>query len=244
VISPRYAIGTSDAQQESRHSHGAGEWFEPILKEAGPSRREVADERNCAPLHTMRDTLKAAARLLATLAVVPALVSYRVRAAVMGRDRALEGSSQMLALVPGLVGQYVRRAFLAQALDACHATATIEFGTLFSKAGARIGERAYIGPRCHLGLVEIGRDVMLGPCVHVPSGPMTHGTGDPDRPMREQGGTRTLIHIGDGAWIGSAAVVMADVGRDSVVGAGAVVTRPVPDNVVAGGVPARVIRTR
>jgi virginiamycin A acetyltransferase len=53
-----------------------------------------------------------------------------------------------------------------------------------------------------------------------------------------------MIRIGAGTWIGSAAVVMADVGHDAVVGAGAVVTRPVPDAVVAAGVPARVLRAR
>jgi acetyltransferase-like isoleucine patch superfamily enzyme len=37
---------------------------------------------------------------------------------------------------------------------------------------------------------------------------------------------------------------MADVGRHSVVGAGSVVTKPIPDGVVAAGVPARVIRQR
>ena len=37
---------------------------------------------------------------------------------------------------------------------------------------------------------------------------------------------------------------MADVGRDTIVGAGAVVTRPLPDRVIAGGVPARVVRQR
>jgi acetyltransferase-like isoleucine patch superfamily enzyme len=37
---------------------------------------------------------------------------------------------------------------------------------------------------------------------------------------------------------------MADVGRNAVIGAGAVVTSPIPDNVVAAGVPARVIRDR
>jgi len=37
---------------------------------------------------------------------------------------------------------------------------------------------------------------------------------------------------------------MADVGRETIVGAGAVVTRPLPDRVVAAGVPAQVIRRR
>ena len=52
------------------------------------------------------------------------------------------------------------------------------------------------------------------------------------------------MRIGAGSWIGSGAIVMADVGANAVVGAGAVVTKPVPDAVVAAGVPATVIRTR
>jgi acetyltransferase-like isoleucine patch superfamily enzyme len=67
---------------------------------------------------------------------------------------------------------------------------------------------------------------------------------DADRPIREQPGTRTLVRIGEGAWVGSAAIVMADVGRHAIVGAGAVVTNPIPDYAVAVGVPARVVRDR
>ena len=52
------------------------------------------------------------------------------------------------------------------------------------------------------------------------------------------------VRIGAGRGSGSAAVVMADVGRDTVVGAGAVVTKPLPDAVVAAGVPASVLRSR
>jgi acetyltransferase-like isoleucine patch superfamily enzyme len=52
------------------------------------------------------------------------------------------------------------------------------------------------------------------------------------------------VRVGQGAWIGNGAIVMADVGRDAIVGAGAVVTTPIPDRAIAVGVPARVIRTR
>jgi acetyltransferase-like isoleucine patch superfamily enzyme len=37
---------------------------------------------------------------------------------------------------------------------------------------------------------------------------------------------------------------MADVGRDAVVGAGAVVVKPIPERTIAGGVPAKVLRHR
>jgi virginiamycin A acetyltransferase len=192
----------------------------------------------------MRETLKAAARGVAFVMVLPALVSYAIRALVLGRDRALEGSTQMLSLAPGLPGQYLRRAFLARTISGCDRSAVVSFGTVFSKSGARVDERVYVGPGCYLGLVHIARDVLIGSGVHITSGRHTHGTSDALTPMREQEGQRTLVRIGAGAWIGSAAVVMADVGANSVIGAGAVVTEPIPEGVVAVGVPARIVRQR
>jgi virginiamycin A acetyltransferase len=192
----------------------------------------------------MRDALKWIACAAAWVAVTPSVVSWAIRGAVLGRDRALEGSTQAWALVPGLLGQYLRRAFLSRTLASCARTATIEFGTLFSSASATIGERAYVGPRCHLGWVHIERDVLLAAGVHVPSGARTHGFDDLITPIRDQPAIKTPVRIGAGAWIGSSAVVLADIGRDAVIGAGAVVTRAIPDRTIAGGVPARVLRHR
>src|SRR5262245_31240084 len=167
-----------------------------------------------------------------------------MRSAVVGRDRALQGSTQALACVPGILGQYIRRAFLSRVLAGCHRTAVIEFGTIFAQADAQLDENAYVGPRCHLGLVHVERNALLAGGVHVPSGARSHGTADLSVPIREQEGSPALVRIGAGSWIGSAAVVMADVGRDAIVGAGAVVTRPVPNRVVVAGVPARVVKHR
>jgi virginiamycin A acetyltransferase len=192
----------------------------------------------------MRERLKRFARGVALIAVLPSLASWWLRALVMGRDRALEGSTQAWALVPGLPGQYLRRAFLSRALAACAPTATIEFGTIFSSAAASIGDRAYIGPRCHLGWAVIEHDALLAAGVHVPSGAHTHGIERLDIPIRDQPATKTPVRIGAGSWIGSCAVIMADVGRDAVIAAGAVVARPIPERSVAGGVPARILRHR
>jgi acetyltransferase-like isoleucine patch superfamily enzyme len=192
----------------------------------------------------MRAFCKAAARLVAFMVVLPNIVSFRLRAIVMGKDRALVGSTQWLSLWPGLVGQYVRRAFLNQVLEGgCADSAVIEFGTLFSQVGSRIEANVYVGPRCHLGHVHLERDVLVAAGVHIPSGPHTHGT-DASETIHDQPGQLRLVRIGAGTWIGSNAVVLADVGRDSVIGAGAVVTHTIPDRVVAAGVPARVVRRR
>lgn len=192
----------------------------------------------------MRETLKLSAHVLATIAALPALLSYAVRKQVLGPDRALEGSTQALAWMPGLVGVYVRRAFLTWTIAACDRSASVHFGTILSQSGARLDANVYVGPNCHLGLVHLERDVLLAAGVHVPSGARTHGTADLDRPIREQDASRSLVRIGEGSWVGSAAVVLADVGRHSVIGAGSVVTKPIPDFVVAAGAPARVIRSR
>jgi virginiamycin A acetyltransferase len=192
----------------------------------------------------VREWVKAAMFVVATIAVLPWLVSFALRSLVLGRDRALTGSSQSLSLIPGVIGLYLRRAFFSRVLQRCHRSATIEFGTLFSRAGAILDARVYVGPRCHLGLVHLEQDVLLAAGVHVPSGKRTHGTDDATIPIRDQEGEVSVVRIGQGSWVGSAAVVMADVGARTVIGAGAVVTQPIPADVIAGGIPARVLRSR
>ncbi|MBX9581955.1 MAG: acyltransferase [Gemmataceae bacterium] len=192
----------------------------------------------------VKGAAKAAARLVALVVVSPVLLAFRLNAALVGRGRALESATQLLSLVPGITGQYLRGAFLRRVLAGYHPSALIEFGTLFSQPGAVLGENVYVGPRCLLGLVRLERDVLLAGGVQVPSGGMTHRFDDPTVPIKDQGGERRVVTIGAGAWVGAGAVVLADVGKGTVVAAGAVVTRPLPDYVIAAGVPARVIRPR
>ena len=191
-----------------------------------------------------RELLKRGANVLASAVVLPSVVSFHIRARWLGPDRALEGSTQALAWLPGLIGQYLRRAFLRRTIAHCAWSATIEYGTLFSQVATRIEHQAYIGPRCHIGWAHIGANALIAAGVHIPSGSQTHGFASMEIPIRDQPGQRQCVAIGDGAWIGSAAVVLADVGADTIVGAGAVVTRPLPALSIAGGVPAKVIRAR
>ncbi len=191
----------------------------------------------------MKEFLKATARAMSTIAMLPAIASFKLRASLIGPDRALTGSSQLWSLVPGLLGQYLRRALFARVLrGGCAPSAVIEFGVLFSRVASQIDEGVYVGPRCHLGDVHLERDVLLAAGVHVPSGAHTHGTQLADTTFRDQAGNLRQVRIGAGSWIGSNAVVMADVGKNTIVGAGAVVTRPLPDRVIAAGVPARIVK--
>lgn len=192
----------------------------------------------------MRSAAKSAVHALAMICISPAVFLYYVKSLFIGRDAALHGSSQALSLLPGIPGRYLRVAFLRCVLSSCDASACVEFGTLFSQAGARLGKNAYIGPHCHIGLADIEEDVLLAAGVHVPSGPSTHGVERIDIPIRLQPGRPKTVRVGAGSWVGSGAVVMADVGEHSVVGAGSVVIHALPAFCMAAGAPARVIRQR
>jgi len=196
------------------------------------------------PTSAVKAAIKRSLHLVAVVAVSPWLLAYAASKSVLGPHRALEGSSQSLAGLPGLIGVYLRRAFLAQVLTRCALSAEVHYGTLFSQAGAVIDENVYVGPRCQLGWVHLEADVLLAAGVQIPSGGKTHAFDDPTLPIRAQGGERRLVTIGAGAWIGNAAIVLADVGKGTIVGAGSVVTKPLPDFVIAAGVPCRVIRPR
>jgi len=191
-----------------------------------------------------REIAKAGARFAANIAALPFLAIHALKVPLVGKDSAVEGSTQLLSLLPGLCGQYVRRAFLAWTIAECHSSASIGFGTIFSKAATRIRENVYIGPYCSLGSVTIERDALIATGVHLLSGGRMHGTADPTRPIRDQPGEFVHITLGSGCWIGAGAIVMADVGKDSIVGAGAVVTKAIPESVIAVGVPAKVIGSR
>jgi acetyltransferase-like isoleucine patch superfamily enzyme len=67
-----------------------------------------------------------------------------------------------------------------------------------------------------------------------------------DVPTRDQGASVSDVAIGSNVWLGSKVTVLRGVtiGDNAVVGAGAVVTRDIPENAVAVGVPARVLRYR
>jgi acetyltransferase-like isoleucine patch superfamily enzyme len=92
-------------------------------------------------------------------------------------------------------------------------------------------------------MAHIGRDALIAAGVHIPSGPRTHSI-DHEGSIRDQERQERRVHVGAGAWVGNNAVILADVGAGTIVGAGAVVTRQLPPRVIAAGVPARVIRTR
>jgi virginiamycin A acetyltransferase len=192
----------------------------------------------------MKMICKALANGIATLLVLPAFLGYCLARVCLGAQHAFPGWSQAFGLLPGLTGIYLRRAFYRLVLPRCDSDACISFGVLFSHPTARIGQGTYVGPYGSLGDVTLEADVLLGSHVSVTNGSQQHGTERLDMPVREQPGLWPHVTIGQDTWVGDRAIIMADVGKQCVIGAGAVVTKPIPDYAIAHGVPARVVGYR
>jgi virginiamycin A acetyltransferase len=192
----------------------------------------------------MKQTLKLLANLAALVLVAPFWVIYRVGSILVGKRRAFPGWSQFMSLFPGLTGVYLRRAFYRLVFPRCGADSCISFGVIFSHPTAEIGKSVYLGAFCCIGDVTLEDDVLVASHVSITNGAGQHGIERLDLPVREQPGAYPRITIGRDTWIGDRAVVMADVGKHCVIGAGSVVTRPIPDYAIAVGSPARIIGSR
>jgi maltose O-acetyltransferase len=152
--------------------------------------------------------------------------------------------TQALSTVPFALGWKLRHAIYQRSMTHVGKGTVIHHGVVFDDAGQVIGDDVWISAGCYIELAEIGDHVLIGPHA-VLLARSYHRHDRTDIPIKQQGNDpRRPLHIGDGAWIGANATVMADVGHDAIVAAGAVVVHPVPPFAIVGGNPARLIRLR
>lgn len=110
----------------------------------------------------------------------------------------------------------------------------------------RIGDATHIEEYFHVAasqVVEIGKSVLIASRVYITD--HNHSYSDINAPISSQGvDNKGPVIIEDNAWLGEGCAVLPGVkiGRNSVVGANAVVTTDVPPYCVVAGVPARVIK--
>ncbi len=110
-----------------------------------------------------------------------------------------------------------------------------------------LGDHVYVGEYGVVtsnAAITVGPDTIIAP--HVDLVDFNHRVDDPDRNVIDQPLDARPIAIGRDVWLGASVRVLAGVtlGDRAVVGAGAVVTRDVPERGIAVGVPARVVGTR
>jgi virginiamycin A acetyltransferase len=188
----------------------------------------------------MKEAIRSGLELLFRLFTLPLYVLWLVT----GKSRSsFQTITHGICWIPGKFGSFSRIAFLKWVSPTSGRVGGIMTGTVMSHPGITIGNRSHVGAFCDLALVHIGDKVLMGSGVHV-VGKDNHNYDRVDIPILDQGGKFSEIKIGSGSWIGNRCIVMADIGKECVVGAGAVVTNPLPDWSVAVGVPARVIRSR
>ena len=91
--------------------------------------------------------------------------------------------------------------------------------------------------------IEIGRRCMIGPHCYITDGDHSK---EPGIPVQAQPMRTAPVVLEDEVWVGSHVVILPGVrlGRGAVIGAASVVTRSIPANAIAFGVPAKVVRMR
>ena len=174
--------------------------------------------------------------IMAPFAVLCALEAKR------GRDALFVTLAQGTALVPGLAGVFLRRAFYRLTLEACGESFFVGFGAWFAHRAARIDEDVYVGPYAVLGSCHLGRGSLIGTRCSILSGGSLHALDSNGRWLPSDMSRLQTIHIGEYAWLGESSVVLANVGPSAMVVAGAVVSAAVPPSVVVAGNPARFVR--
>lgn len=111
--------------------------------------------------------------------------------------------------------------------------------------GLKMGNHSAIGDFAHFGAsggIEIGNDVIMGSYISFHS--ENHNFSDTTKLIKEQGVTSKGIKLGNNIWVGAKATFLdgSIVGDNCVIAAGAVVSGIFPNNVVIGGVPAKIIK--
>jgi virginiamycin A acetyltransferase len=150
--------------------------------------------------------------------------------------------AQLFAIVPGLPGVFVRRAFYRLTLENSSGSFFIAFGAIFSHRRTTIEDGVYVGAYTIVGAAMLRRGCLIGSRAGIISGSALHDLDASGRRKPTDLSQLRQVEIGEDAWIGEGALVMADVGRRATVAAGSVVSSAVLGGVVVAGNPARFIR--
>ena len=192
----------------------------------------------------MKKVIKQLLFILCALLMSPITLLYFVFSWVFKKDAVLSSYSQLLSLIPGKLGVYLRAGFYRFVFTHCSPDAVISFMVLFSQADTEIAEGVYLGAQCNIGRSRIGKNTLVGSGVHVMSGKGQHNFDDINVPIKDQGGVLEKITIGENCWIGNGAMIMANIGEGCIVGAGSVVIHEMPAHSIVAGNPAKVIKSR
>lgn len=139
---------------------------------------------------------------------------------------------------------YIRHVIVNSFIDKCGKNLRIQSNVLLSPH-LEIGNDVEINENVRIRAnVKIGNNVLIAPNVQLIS--INHEYKDIAVPIKYQGEKKGRIEIGDDVWIGTAAIILPNVkvSKGAIIGAGAVVTKDVPEYAIVGGNPAKIIKYR
>jgi acetyltransferase-like isoleucine patch superfamily enzyme len=137
---------------------------------------------------------------------------------------------------------FLRRAYYRLTLDRCASNFHVGFGALFTHRHALVEKDAYIGPYALVGFAHLGEGCLIGSRVSLLSGTEQHVLDEQGRWGPCDITRLRQINIGEYAWIGEGAIVMANIGAGTMVAAGAVVEQDTRAGVLVAGNPSRFVR--
>ena len=192
----------------------------------------------------MKQPIKFLFNLLSQLLVLPLVIPCKLEEIIFSKnvEVVFHICTHILAILPGLPGAFLRRAFYSLTLDKCSQHCHIGFGSIFSHRFTTVEKYVYIGSYSIIGSAHLGEHCLIGSRVSILSGKALHvldeeGTWTPYSAER-----LTKVKLAKNVWIGEGAIIIADVGEGCMVGAGSVVTTNVKSHIIVTGNPARFVK--
>lgn len=158
----------------------------------------------------------------------------------------------LLSIIPGTFGKYFRKFFYYLNFKTCGKNLNIAMRVrIQSPKNILIGENVGFNYGVWIaanmndeGCITFGDNVLVGPYTIFHSG--NHLYDDLEMPIRKQGFVFKPIVIESDVWIAARCVILSGVtiGKGSIIAAGSVVTKSVPEYSIVGGVPAKIIGKR
>ena len=150
--------------------------------------------------------------------------------------------AHVFSVLPGKTGMFLRRAYYRLTLDRCACNFYIGFGALFTHRRVIVEENAYIGAYALVGSAHLGEGCLIGSRASLLSGTEQHVLDEQGRWGPCDKTRLRQIKVGDYAWIGEGAIIMASIGPGTMVAAGAVVETDARGGILLAGNPSRFVK--
>lgn len=192
----------------------------------------------------MRIIFKYLLNLLAQLFVMPFAFTCWIEKNLSSSSESIFSFwTHFFALLPGIPGVFLRRGFYSLTLDKCSVNCHIGFGSIFAHRRAIVEDNVYLGLYCTVGAAHLGKNCLIGSHASLISGSAQHTRNDDNGEWLAFSSHGMIqIKIEANVWVGEGAIIMADVGRGSLIAAGSVINTKIKKNVVMAGNPARFVK--